>query len=261
VAAPLLSLGLLLLNHPWPAFAVLLSAHALLFTGMLVPSSPLLGPVITSFATPERDIWLTIDDGPDPADTPVLLDLLDKAGAKATFFFIGEKAATHPELVDAVLAAGHAVGNHTWSHPATSLWASGPATTRREIGKAADFLTSRPGACPSLPFRAPAGLKNPWMHGVLGSANPPVAWSARGLDGIKDEMDGIINRIMATLRPGGIVLMHEGRRARDGSRLAPEVLRRLLTEWKGLGWKTVVPAPEKWRYATLNPFGTPRGNC
>ena len=68
------------------------------FLQFFLPSAQGFGPAITSFETERREVWLTIDDGPDPSSTPRVLDLLRKHGARATFFVIGEQVARHPEL-------------------------------------------------------------------------------------------------------------------------------------------------------------------
>src|SRR5882757_3247428 len=85
------------------------------------------------FATPRREVWLTIDDGPDPEDTPQLLALLAAHGARATFFVIGEKAAAHPALIRAITAAGHDVAHHTHTHPLGTFWCATPARVAREL--------------------------------------------------------------------------------------------------------------------------------
>src|SRR6478735_7834989 len=83
---------------------------------LLVPIERRFG-VITHVDTTEAVVALTFDDGPHPQWTPRLLDLLDRHGAKATFFMVGEMAMRHPDLVDRVISAGHAIGNHSWNHP------------------------------------------------------------------------------------------------------------------------------------------------
>lgn len=75
---------------------------------------------ITRVETTEPLIALTFDDGPDPRFTPPLLNLLERHGARGTFFMVGSSAARHPDLVRQVAEAGHAIGNHTWDHPAVS---------------------------------------------------------------------------------------------------------------------------------------------
>src|SRR5215831_9479271 len=84
--------------HPWIALGVLFLSHLLLLYPTLVANCQWWGPVVTHFETPRREIWLTIDDGPNPAHTPRMLALLQEFDARATFFLIGERAAKFPEL-------------------------------------------------------------------------------------------------------------------------------------------------------------------
>src|SRR5580704_4313056 len=97
---------------PFGAAVSFFSADLYLLYCLLAPSSQRLLPVRTRFATERREVLLTIDDGPDPEDTPRILALLDRFGARAAFFLIGEKAARHPELVAEILRRGHEVGHH-----------------------------------------------------------------------------------------------------------------------------------------------------
>src|SRR5690606_7457875 len=85
------------------------------------------------FPTDRRQVWLTIDDGPDPLTTPRVLDLLDAHRARATFFVIGQKAARHPSLIAEITRRGHTLGNHTHNHPLASYWIAGATRTGREI--------------------------------------------------------------------------------------------------------------------------------
>jgi peptidoglycan/xylan/chitin deacetylase (PgdA/CDA1 family) len=187
-------------------------------------------------------VWLTIDDGPDPEDTPVLLRQLDEAGAKATFFLIGHNAQKHPELVKAILDAGHQVGNHTLHHRAGLFWAMSARRVREEIAGCQRILNQH-GAGEIPWFRAPAGLRNHGVHPVLESLGLRLAgWSLRGFDGVSTDAPKIIERLRKGLRPGVVVLIHEGRKAKDGQRLAPQLLAVLLQELRERGWVTVLPA-------------------
>src|SRR5258707_6780702 len=100
---------------------VLIASHLLLAAVTLVPSLQGFGPVLTKYWTTTKTAWLTIDDGPDPDTTPHVLALLEKYGARATFFLIGAKAAQYPDLAHMILAAGHTIGNHTQTHPRFSF--------------------------------------------------------------------------------------------------------------------------------------------
>src|SRR5262249_34793019 len=126
---------------------------ALLVYGTLVPNAQWFGPVITCFAPEGNEVWLTIDDGPTD-DTLQVLDALD---AKATFFVKGTLARERPELVRAILERGHTIGNHSDTHPSATFWCLPPAAIAREID----------GGVSSKWFRAPVGMKNPFVHPAL----------------------------------------------------------------------------------------------
>ena len=89
------------------------------------------GAVQTSYTATEKELWLTIDDGPEPLQTPAVLDVLKSSGVRATFFVIGRKVRAHPDLCRRMIEEGHSVQNHTESHPAGTFWATLPARARR----------------------------------------------------------------------------------------------------------------------------------
>jgi peptidoglycan/xylan/chitin deacetylase (PgdA/CDA1 family) len=183
--------------------------------GGLWPRSSWLGPNWTHLpATAGQQIALTIDDGPDPDVTPRVLDVLDQHGAKATFFCIGELAQRHPRCVEAIVARGHAVENHSQRHRHTfSL--QGPGALRREIAAAQDTLAQITGTRP-LFFRAPAGLRNPFLEPVLCQLGLQLAsWTRRGFDTRSHNADAIAERLLHGLAPQDILLLHDGHAARD----------------------------------------------
>ncbi len=133
------ALGVAAMPAAWPwGVAAVAGNHLLLTAAGLWPRSTLLGPNLRRL--PERNarlgqVGLCFDDGPDPAVTPAVLELLDRYGAKASFFCIGERASRHPGLVRDIVAGGHTVENHTWRHsPAFSTF--GVRAIRREVVKA-----------------------------------------------------------------------------------------------------------------------------
>ncbi len=207
---------------PWAAGSVIASHLALTAAG-LWPRSALLGPNWTRL--PEhagRTIALTIDDGPDPDVTPRVLDLLDRYGARATFFCIGDRARRYPQWIEAIVARGHALENHSQRHRHTfSL--SGPAALRREIDAAQRTLTELGGTRP-LFFRAPAGLRNPFLEPVLCELGLQLAsWTRRGFDTRPHDAGTITRRLLHGLAPRDILLVHDGHAARD-ARGEPVVL-------------------------------------
>jgi len=154
-------------------------------------------------------VLITIDDGPDPHDTPLLLDLLDRHRVKAVFFMIGEKVAAHPELAREVLRRGHEIGNHTMTHPHAAFWCAGPWRTRREIAACQQTIERVTGFTPRW-FRAPAGHRNFFTHPVAGGLGlEVVAWRRRGFDAVERDAAKVLRRILTKIGPGDIVLVHE----------------------------------------------------
>lgn len=207
VFAHLPAVALLALGQPLAAFVALFIGHLFLLAGTLIPSTRFFGPVVTNFTAQSNELWLTFDDGPSPETTPQTLDLLDLHGARATFFLIGDRARQHPGLVQSILERGHTVANHTQTHPATRFWRLPPSRIQDEIAACQESLSPRPKL-----FRAPAGMKNPFVHPCLKRLGLQlIGWSARGFDGSITDPDRILARIIPRLRPGAIVLLHEGR--------------------------------------------------
>lgn len=213
---------------------LLLASHALCLWGVLAPSSRLYGPVLTRL--PGDGVWLTIDDGPSD-DTRAVLDLLDAHDAKATFFLVGARAEARPELVREIFARGHAIGNHSHTHPQARFWALGPTRMRREIDDAQAALTRITGR-PPVWFRSVVGHTNPFVHAPLRDAGlARVGWSARGFDAVEADVDKVVARIDADLAPGAIVLLHEG--ARHGRN--PAMLEGVLARLRAKQLRAVVP--------------------
>src|ERR1035437_5170220 len=198
------------------ALGPVLANPALLTLVGLWPRSHWLGPNWTRLpatATARHEIALTIDDGPDPVVTPQVLDMLDRYAAQATFFCIGEKAARYPDLCREILRRGHAVENHSQYHR-HHFSLLGCAGFMRELQTAQDTLTNITGQRP-LFFRAPAGLRNPFLDPVLARLDLRLAsWSARGFDTRVGDAARVNNKLLGDLRAGAILLLHDGNAAR-----------------------------------------------
>jgi peptidoglycan/xylan/chitin deacetylase (PgdA/CDA1 family) len=217
----------------------LAASHLLLLTVTLIPSLQGFGPVLTKYCTTAKTAWLTIDDGPDPGTTPQVLALLQKYGASATFFLIGTKAAKHPELTRMILDAGHTIGNHTQTHPRFSFWRFGPRALAREIDEFEETICSIGLAAP-IWFRAPAGLKNPFLHPILAARGLQlVGWSARAFDTRIDDSNRIVERIRRSIVSGAIILFHEGHQPKVCLRALEQLLQELTAEQ----FKLILPPP------------------
>ncbi len=160
------------------ALAVTAAGAAISYAGM-APTSQLFGRTVVAGRNP-RQIALTYDDGPNDATTPALLDLLGEPGIRATFFMIGSFARQRPDLVRAVAAAGHLIGNHSQTHPALLLCSN--ARIRAELRDGNASLESALGK-PVRFFRPPFGARRPYvLRGARELQLTPVLWNAMGYD-------------------------------------------------------------------------------
>ena len=213
---------------------LLLASHALFVAPVFLPNSRFYAPVVSRVAGP--GVWLTIDDGPSE-DTPALLDLLDRYQAKATFFMVGERAQARPALVREVLRRGHDIGNHSQSHPQARFWALGPVAMGAQIDACQQALGALAGSPPRW-YRSVVGMTNPFVAAALKrNGLTRVGWSARGFDGVQCQPQAVVQRISADLRPGAIVLLHEG--AAHGHTLA--IIEAVLQELQARGLSARLP--------------------
>jgi peptidoglycan/xylan/chitin deacetylase (PgdA/CDA1 family) len=181
-------------------------------------------------------VALTIDDGPDPLVTPQVLELLDRLGCKATFFCIGERVAAHAEIARDIVRRGHQVENHTQRHR-LNFSALAPPAMRREILQGQATIAAIVGEQPKY-FRAPAGLRNPFLERILSSAGLRlVSWTRRGFDTVTSDPGRVLARLTRNLRAGDILLLHDGHAARtaDGAAVILKVLPGLMAAITGAG--------------------------
>jgi peptidoglycan/xylan/chitin deacetylase (PgdA/CDA1 family) len=225
------------------AIGAVVANHALLTAIGIWPRSRLLGPNWTRLpedAAARGEIAITIDDGPDPAVTPQVLDILDAHGVHATFFCIGKNIARYPELARDIVRRGHAVENHSdqhWWHFA--LLGVGGFT--RELAAAQKTIAGVTGQSP-LFFRAPAGLRSPLLDPALCRVGLRLAsWTRRGFDTVERNHDTVLRRLLANLRGGDILLVHDGNAARTatGTPVILEVLPQVLSAIRAAGLRPV----------------------
>lgn len=175
------------------------------------------GSNISKLKTDKPEVLLSFDDGPDPLYTPQILDILKKHQAKAIFFCIGRKILEHPEIVKQIVAEGHLIGNHTFSHEIkfTSL----PLTyVQKELSQTENALTDLGIASLKL-FRPPFGVTNPTIIAAAKTMNLKIiGWSKRSLDTVLTDPAKILKRISNNLQAGDIILFH------DTMAITPQVL-------------------------------------
>jgi peptidoglycan/xylan/chitin deacetylase (PgdA/CDA1 family) len=241
LAGKLAAILLFRTSLPW-AVALFFIPDLVVVYHVFIPNAQGLVRVHRRFRTPRRVVWLTIDDGPDPQDTRRILELLAEHGAKATFFVIGANVAANPGLAREIADAGHEVAHHTYSHPMATFWCASPARVARELDEATRVLRAE-GIEPRR-FRAPVGIKSLWLGPAIAARNLAyIGWSARGLEVRCRSAGEVADLVTRGIRPGAILLLHEGIRVPAALRVA--AIRSVLERLKALGYGCVVPAPEQ----------------
>jgi peptidoglycan-N-acetylglucosamine deacetylase len=218
--------------------------------GAVYPRAQLFGPTVCRTNSPRR-LAVTFDDGPNPAITPKLLNLLDRYNARATFFLIGRFVRECPELVKEVLARGHALGNHTETHP--NLFWLAQTQIRDELRRCNDSISDVTGAPPQW-FRPPFGMRNPWLAGVareldLGvvmwtlipgdwRSDKPGEWLIRRMERIAARTEHKLrNRHGDSRHAGEVLCLHDGsHRQQNADRTHTlAALEHWLPRWRDLG--------------------------
>ena len=170
------------------------------------PGCQWLGPSLVHGNPSDNKIALTFDDGPGE-DTPLILDLLKESGIRATFFLCGQNVDRFPDYARRVVAEGHEIGNHTYSHP--RLIARSPGRIAYEVDRAQQAIAHRTGRQPRL-FRPPYGLRWFGLFPVLAQKQMAVVmWSVNGNDW-KLPASQIADRVLRKAQPGSVILLHDG---------------------------------------------------
>ncbi len=223
----------------WGALpAVAAGGAGLAAWGAMHPAAQIFGPTLRR-AGRHNALALTFDDGPNPAITPRLLDLLDRCGARATFFLIGRFARACPELAREIAARGHAVGNHTDTHP-NLIWLSS-ARIAAELARCQEAIAEATGAGPRW-MRPPYGFRGPHLDAAVRrqGLEGVVMWSVIAYDWKPQPAARLIARLRR-VRGGDIVVLHDGdHRGLGGDR--QHVLGALefwLPRWRDAGWEFV----------------------
>jgi peptidoglycan-N-acetylglucosamine deacetylase len=216
---------------PW-ALGALAANHIALAAAGLWPRSQWLGPNMTRLPTRNAasgEVAITIDDGPDPQVTPQVLSALTRHHAHATFFCVGERVQRFPELAREIVRLGHDIENHSQRHR-HNFSLLGPGGMSAEISRAQEGILQVTGSMPRF-FRAPAGLRNPFLDPILTRLQLRLAsWTRRGFDTVTTNADTVFRRLAEPLQGGDILLLHDGNaaRGRSGQPVILEVLPRLL---------------------------------
>lgn len=191
-------------------------------------TSQVLGPALVKGPATGNRIALTFDDGPLQPYTEQILDILQKYGVQATFFVCGRNVEQHPDILRRIHSEGHTIGNHTWSHP--YLYFLSREKTAEEIDRTQEIIRKITGQVPRL-FRPPYGGRWFGLYSLLREREMQlIQWSVTTFDW-KFDRDGVLACVHAGLRPGAVILLHDGRQAPGGylqrllSRNAPSINR------------------------------------
>ena len=216
------------------------------------PTSQVYGRTFVGLRPGSRLLALTYDDGPNDPYTGRLMDVLERHGAKATFFLLGRFVEERPEIARALAAAGHAIGNHSWDHP--NLIFASAAETIRQISRTQQAIIDATSIEPAL-FRPPFGGRRPGSLRIARSLGlQPVMWNVSCYDWKPISGEEIASRAQRQIRGGNVILLHDGEFHRvgvDRSR-SIEATERILSRYKGEGYEfvTVPEMMEKRQLAT-----------
>lgn len=156
----------------------------------------------------DKRLYLTFDDGPNERATPAILETLDRARVPAAFFMVGDHVRRFPQIARDVANAGHLIGNHTYNH--VKLHFAGPNKIRTQLKKTHDAITEVTGVTPGS-FRAPHGYRSPFLIStILEMSYTVFGWTFGVFDTAKPGVEEIRRRVRKRLRPGAIVLLHDG---------------------------------------------------
>ena len=190
-----------------------LAAAGVAFYGAQIPTAQIYGRTVCREPGAGRKLCLTYDDGPNPAWTPQLLDLLDEHDAKATFFLIGKWSEREPDLIREVVARGHAIGNHTFTHP--TMPAKSDERIREELDACREAVEAAGVTFSSIAgrmlMRPPYGRRRPGTLRVLKEKGYlGITWSITGYDWRPHTTARAITRRCLKAGPGDIILLHDG---------------------------------------------------
>lgn len=197
-----------------PALPVLALAGTCAYMA-ISPTSQVYGKIVVHGPDDEKVVALTFDDGPNEPYTSQILDVLNAEGVKATFFAVGVNVETFPDAARRIVADGNVIANHSWDH---SRLATAVDFKYTQLERAQDAIRVATGVTPRF-FRPPAGIHTPWqLRRVASEGMLTVNWDSEGYDWQKpNSPERIEAKVLASVRPGSIILLHDGDETRHGS--------------------------------------------
>lgn len=222
----------------WLALLGIITGSVLTYHAML-PGTHFYGPAFSEGKTSQKLVALTFDDGPYPPYTGQVLDVLQEYQVPATFFVIGQNAHDHPELVQRIVAEGHQIGNHTYSH--MDLLKADRETIAAEVIKTNQVIASIIGYPPHV-VRPPHGFRDAVVMDVMAEQKMKVVeWSVISRDWTNPGVDTIVSRTVGKVKNGSIILLHDGDGIAASSSRAQtaEAARHIIRELSAQGYKFV----------------------
>ena len=205
----------------------------------MAPTGQWYGRTFIGIKRGAKRLALTFDDGPNDPHTLRLLEVLAKHDVRATFFLIGRYVVARPDIVRALVRAGHVVGNHTYTHP--NLIFASPLQMRTQIEECARALNQAVGSHSRL-FRPPFGGRLPTTLRVARALQlEPVMWNVTGWDWNAPSAEYIEQRVRKQIRGGDVILLHDGSHKAIGSDRSQTVVAadRLIERYTGEGYEFV----------------------
>jgi peptidoglycan/xylan/chitin deacetylase (PgdA/CDA1 family) len=231
---------------------VLVAAIVVLLARRTQSSAPLWGSVVHSVACKDKVVALTFDDGPHPTFTPQVLDLLEAHHAKGTFFMIGQRMEKYPGIVRQVVTRGHVIGNHTFSHPG-DIEALTEVQITNDLELCEGVIERMTGKRTHL-FRPPRGLIDGTVFTIAAERGyQTILWTVCADHRKAPTPEDMAQRVLRRLRPGAIILVHDGRspaRAKDVT-----ATRLIIEELAERGYRFVT-VPELLQAAAAGPANT-----
>jgi peptidoglycan/xylan/chitin deacetylase (PgdA/CDA1 family) len=205
----------------------------------MAPTGQWYGRTFTGLQSGTKKLALTYDDGPNERDTPRLLEVLAKHGVTATFFMIGRYVRLRPDLAREVARAGHAIGNHTYSHPPLTFETQ--PQIRAQLEECEKVLAEAIGDHAKI-FRPPFGARRPAVLRIVREMGlEPVMWNVTGYDWNASSVEAIETKVYRRIRGGNVVLLHDGGHLGMGADRSKtvEATNRLIGRYKGEGYRFV----------------------
>ena len=185
---------------------VLYAAFAVFWVGSTAPGVQWFGSLEFHGPRNVNEVAITFDDGPNPPYTLQIATILEEYDARGTFFEVGKAVVERPDVTKDLIARGHVVGNHSYNHGAFSyLDPSYP-----ELAQTQHAFRDHVGVCPAI-FRPPHGTHTPFMSKIVDDAGMAlVTWDVSARDWVEDDPEVLAKHILERVRPGSIILLHDG---------------------------------------------------